>query len=252
VKNANPFDIERLRHKLSQIGDDESFLKLYASDIPEIPNKNTSVMWDHLNKTIPNKSSNPMAIDRAIMVSKYIKSGNVLDIGFGSGVLEKIIYSNHSSNVNLTGIDISEESVRNCKIRFPKWKFIRMDVNEVNKLNEKFDLVIMLEVLEHISPKFTFGTLSKIFKLLNKDGQLILSVPLNEGLEDMINSGTNPNAHVRVYSFEILRRELILSGFRVDRKVNLYAFHNLYKIKSLIAQILRKKPNNLIIFASKA
>jgi len=79
-------------------------------------------------------------------------------------------------------------------------------------------------------------------------------VPLNEGLEAMISKGKNPNAHVRIYTPELIKAELEINGFKILKVKKLFAFHNLYKLKTFIAKyLLRKKShyNNIIIFAQK-
>ncbi len=76
---------------------------------------------------------------------------------------------------------------------------------------------------------------------------------MNEGLEEMVKSGFNPNAHVRVYTKELIKAELEMVGFRVVKHRLLYAFHKNYWIKSLLTKLfgLNKKPNNIVLLAQK-
>jgi len=117
-----------------------------------------------------------------------------------------------------------------------------------------FDVVIVLEVLEHIPPSKTFLALTELKRVMKKGATLIVSVPLNEGLKEMVNKGINPNGHVRVYAPELIVAELKIARFKVKRKIFLFAFKEMYFIKKLLQKsILRKrwKPNNIIIFANK-
>lgn len=190
-----------------------------------------------------------MAFDRTIFVSKNIRKGRVLDIGMGPGNLENILFKKDN---DVVGIDISKKSIEIAKMRFPKFKYIVGDFLDI-KLNEseKFDYVTALEVLEHVSPSKIFVFLNKVKRILNPKGIFIVSVPLNEKLEEMLNSGENPNAHVRVYTQSIIKFELSISGFLVLKEKNLYAFQNNYYLKSILAKfsIFKKHPNNIIIIS---
>ena len=76
---------------------------------------------------------------------------------------------------------------------------------------------------------------------------------MNEGLVDLIEQGFNLNAHVRIYTKELIEAELKISGFKILKYKFLYAFHELYKLKSFINRIFKinKTPNNLVILAQK-
>jgi hypothetical protein len=88
---------------------------------------------------------------------------------------------------------------------------------------------------------------------LKSGGRLIISVPLNEGLEEMLLVGHNPNAHTRIYSPDLIKSELIISGFTVKSEKYIYAFRRQYYLKSLIANFIPgiKKPNGIIVSAIK-
>jgi 2-polyprenyl-3-methyl-5-hydroxy-6-metoxy-1,4-benzoquinol methylase len=214
-------------------------------------------LWDKLNKeTNYTKLNNPMAWDRLNLVTKWIKQSKfivkVLNIGFGPANLEKLIL-NQSNNYIWLGIDISNESVINANKLFRNASFKRQEINNIKGKNNYFNLILALEVLEHISPSKIFAELKKIHTLLNTNGILIISVPLNEDLESMLEKGVNPNAHVRIYTPKLIEAELKLSGFEIIRTKKLYAFNDNYFIKSIISNIFGfRKPNNIILEAVKS
>lgn len=100
------------------------------------------------------------------------KQINILDVGGGSGWLADIIKKIHP-NVNISQIvDID----KNAKIIAQKngHKFFHGPIEKFNT-EHKFDLVLMLNLIEHISnPK---ETLIKIEKLLNSNGVIIIKTP---------------------------------------------------------------------------
>ncbi len=120
--------------------------------------------------------------------------------------------------------------------------------------SDHFDYAIAIEVLEHIPPCNTLQALSEIKRVMKPGGYLIASVPLNEGLEEMITRGENPNAHVRVYTPDLIEGELRIAGFTIQDEKQLIAFHKWYGVKTILAKyvMFRKfKPNNIIILAQK-
>jgi hypothetical protein len=63
----------------------------------------------------------------------------------------------------------------------------------------------------------------------------------------------NPNAHLRVYTEELINAELKIAGFKVKKIIPLYAFGRFYGVKKVLARILwwKWKPNDLVILAVK-
>ncbi len=257
-KKLTPFDVERTRANLAQRLEFDELRKMYTTVYPQIPDQNSPNLWNVLNlNEKPLITSNPMEDERLKIVTHFIKGANlqILNIGFGSGNLEQTYFSNHTDkNIHWYGIDISEKSVDKVQHDYPKGKFSVGNILNLKFPKDHFDYVTSLEVLEHIPPSHIMNALSEVFQILKQGGFFILSVPLNEGLEEMIARGENPNAHVRVYTPELIEAELRLAGFRILDENLLFAFHTLHNIKSFIAKysIIKKwKPNNIVILAQK-
>ena len=114
---------------------------------------------------------------RAERVDKFINKNNlkdknlkVLDIGTGLGIFP---YSMKKKGYSVTGIDPDKRSCshlrKNLKIRAIHGNFLKL------KIKKKFDLVTLNKVIEHIAnPKLM---LSKVKKILNKNGHLYIEVP---------------------------------------------------------------------------
>jgi len=255
MKYNSFFQLEQQRHRLAANLSLRELKKTYTNRFPEIKNINSAEMWDKLNH---NFLDNPMSLDRSKIVKDYIvgKNINVLNVGFGSGNLEKEYFKNKNQNnlnVRWNGIDISENSVSEIMKLYPFAKFKKGDGRELKFESNYFDYVIALEVLEHINPNETFRALMEFHRVLKVNGKLIVSVPLNEGLEEMILKGKNPNGHVRDYTKELITAELIIAGFNLVEYKFLFAFNKFYKFKTFLAKIFRTRwqPNNLILIAKK-
>jgi SAM-dependent methyltransferase len=257
-QKQTPFTIENQRAKLAKEKNFTELRKLYYKDYLEIPDMNTPRLWDELNIAHGSIArDNPMEKDRLAKVSYLIRGDKkrVLNAGFGSGSLEKIYFQMRPQNeTEWYGIDISPESVRNVSKAYPKGIFQIGNILDLKYPNEYFDCVLGIEILEHVTPSKTLKALKEVFRVLQPKGYFILSVPLNEGLEDMVLGGENPNAHVRTYTPDLIKAELQMTGFRICEEELLYAFHKHYRIKTLLAKtVLKKKfkPNDIILVARK-
>ncbi len=258
IETIDPFRLEEYRSQLALQHSLKLLEATYTKDSLTIPNGNTNKLWDDLNaKTheLLHEGKNPMADDRAKIVARNIEPNkSILDVGFGSACLEALLTE---KKVDLVGIDFSDDSVKTAKGQYHQWSFEVVDIIKPWKsklLDKKFDYIVSLEVLEHIPPYQIFQILNEFHKHLQKNGTLIVSVPLNEGLEQLVKEGINPNQHVRTYSPALIRAELEIAGFKTTKDYRLFAFSNMYWLKSFISNTLqkgRRKPNNIIIVAQK-
>lgn len=254
IKQA--IELEYLRHNLSQNKNFDQLVETYKSGRREIPDLNTSDMWSTINRKGITFKENPMAFDRINSVVSLVKGNNIkiLDIGFGQGLFEDLI-DKKIDKCDLWGIDMASATVSDIQRKYikRKWKFIEGNISETKLPREYFDLIVALEVLEHIQPRNIFKVLSKIYLALKQGGKFIVSVPLNEGLEAMLFCGKNPNAHTRIYTPDLIKSELIVSGLTPKYEKVLYAFNSQYYIKSLICKLIPgiRLPNNIVIEATK-
>jgi ubiquinone/menaquinone biosynthesis C-methylase UbiE len=253
-KIVQAFELEYLRNRLAQNRNVNDFINTYNKNNPEIANTNSGNKWDKLNVNI-DKSKNPMAFDRINSLKKYISGKNlkILNFGFGQGALESELYK-MKPLPSLIGIDISSKSVKKAQKKFKKWVFIVGGIERVKVYKNSFDYVVCSEVLEHISPRNTLATLRQFYKCLKPGGYLLVSVPLNEGLERLIENGFNPNSHTRIYTPDIIKMELKISGFNYLSSEFLFAFKKGYFFKKIIANFFINiffKPNVMIVFSQK-
>jgi ubiquinone/menaquinone biosynthesis C-methylase UbiE len=217
-------------------------------------NPNTPNLWNSLlfeeNRTL---LSSDVYKDKLKKVTAFLKGkkGKILDIGFGMGNLEKILISRDTS-LKLYGLDISDKAVNHIK------KLYRGDfrVGEAQHLpfqDSHIDIVVMLDVYEHIYEDSSKLVLSEVRRVLRKGGDFIISVPLNENLKWLNGSGKNHNRHVREFTHRSIKKEIESAGFEITKTELLYAFHNHYRLKSLVVRIFPKlkNPNLITVYALK-
>lgn len=145
------------------------------------------------------------------MIRKYLpeeKDLKILDIGCGSGLmlnaLEKI--------GKVYGLDSSQKAINFSSQNFNgiiKKGFLPHDIPYAN---ETFDIITVLDVLEHIEDDQT--SLNKMKDLLTNEGILIITVPANMHLwshHDYIHH------HFRRYTKDDLYKKIILSGLKIQK-----------------------------------
>lgn len=137
--------------------------------------------------------------------------GNVLDCGCGDG---RFSYELVKRGFNVTGIDISKRALAFAKIFVPSGKFFREDITNLSKEffernRKKFDLVLFVETLEHIHPKFHSKALKNIHGLLSDSGFLLLTVP-------SILQPLSPK-HYKHFSLEEITQLLADNGFVAEK-----------------------------------
>ncbi|MFA5300779.1 MAG: class I SAM-dependent methyltransferase, partial [Lutibacter sp.] len=227
----NPFRAEELRHRLAHNGDLSALKRTYTKNFAEIKDLNKKKFW---NKRIvidrPGLKHNPIYQDKMDIISRHLRTqkGKILDIGFGWGVLENKIADN--KNIQVSGIDISTEAVRYAKANL-KGKFKTSNIFDIPFEKNEFDIVVALDILEHIKPSKIFSAYKEIHRVLKKGGTFFVSIPINEGLEEMVKKGSNPVSHLRIYTPDIIQAELKLSGFEIVKTEFRFAFRKLYKLK---------------------
>lgn len=115
---------------------------------------------------------------------KFIKKGsNILDYGCGTGFLIPHLLK---LGANVTGLDFSDESINSVNARFGEAHAFKgaFGIEEVLKSGKKFDVIFLIEVIEHLDDKALNESLANIKKMLSNDGILIVTTPNDETLDE--------------------------------------------------------------------
>ncbi|MEF9991454.1 MAG: methyltransferase domain-containing protein [Romboutsia sp.] len=139
--------------------------------------------------------------------SKHV---NILEIGCACGAtLLKL--QNIYKDSSLYGMDISKESIAIAKyIDDVKAEQADIESEDVSFEENKFDLIVLLDVLEHL--RDPWAVLKKLKKSLKEDGQIIISLPnimhisiinnLIQGRWDYKESGILDATHLRFFTLK--------------------------------------------------
>ena len=165
--------------------------------------------------------------------------GDILEVGSGLGTFsKKIIRDFPNSKITLT--EISEKYINDLKKNETKnisvFKLNLNDKNDYEKIGfEKFNSIIAINVLEHVENDEY--ALQMLYKLLKKDGKLIIFVPCYKFLFNVIDSSIG---HFRRYTKNELEKKLKETGFK---NLKIFNFNVIGIIGWYLNGNLRKNPN---------
>lgn len=104
------------------------------------------------------------------------KDISILDIGCGTGQLLKVLET--KGYTNLTGVELDKGQYEAAKEYIPKAKLFNDDLlNFFKKSTEKFDMILMIDVIEHMSKNEVVEILSQIREHLKPGGTFIIRTP---------------------------------------------------------------------------
>jgi len=134
-------------------------------------------------------------------ILKLIKSRNfesLLDVGCGDG---KMIFelAKFLPDKKFTGVDLSERAILFARA-FNYENKAEFYCGDVSVVSGGFDIITMIEVLEHVPENEIKTLVSDVYEKLNENGLLVVSVP----------SDNFPvqSKHYRHYNLELLKKQL--------------------------------------------
>lgn len=99
----------------------------------------------------------------------------ILDLGCGIGGILNFLKQRGCKNI--LGVDNSVEQVEICR-KFVTDKVVKADLFDFLSSNsKKYDIIIMLDILEHIHKNRVVELLQLVYKTLNINGKLIIRTP---------------------------------------------------------------------------
>lgn len=149
------------------------------------------------------------------LIDKYnnLENPKILDIGCGTGRnIEEL-----ADLGQIYGLDNSREALRFCKKRGLK-NLIFGSAEKTNLPNNSFDIITLLDVLEHTDDD---KTLKEIHRILKKNSLLIITVPAFNWLWSQWDIVLH---HKRRYTRESLTTILERNNYRIRKISYMYSF----------------------------
>lgn len=122
--------------------------------------------------------------DRHRFLMKYLlksgmkRSDSILEIGCGVATVTNML-ANWLTKGKIMGVDISPETIAMVSHRFKDQKNMRFMVTDMTdfKSDEKFDIILFPDVLEHIPAEAHDNIFKTISTLLKPDGKVLINIP---------------------------------------------------------------------------
>jgi 2-polyprenyl-3-methyl-5-hydroxy-6-metoxy-1,4-benzoquinol methylase len=155
-------------HDLRQIiqDDDYSFPYHYVPQFREEYTHTYSWPWG-----IYYASAMEFVLDRLALLNPEA----IADVGTGDGRMVREINIT-LPNKKVIGFDYSERAIQLAKALNPTLEFYQADITK-NTITERFDVITLIEVFEHIPLESANDFAKSIRRLLVNDGHLIVTVP---------------------------------------------------------------------------
>jgi 2-polyprenyl-3-methyl-5-hydroxy-6-metoxy-1,4-benzoquinol methylase len=144
---------------------------------------------------------------------------SVLDVGCGDGCFLGMLGQEIERRV---GIDLSERAIRFARAFHPE---VEYRCEDLQHLEEAFDVVTAIEVLEHIRDDKISGFAQALFERVHRDGRLIVSVPTTVVPVN--------RKHYRHYTVDLLQDQMRGARFKLIKA------DYIYRNNLLFEQVLR-------------
>jgi len=159
----------------------------------------------------------------------------ILDFGCGDGRLIRELLKRYT-DLQIIGLDISERAIAFANAFYLGDKRVKLcrNISEIDPKWLPVDVVVAVEVLEHIPPHLLTETIDAIASVLRPDGAFIVSVPT-------INVKTNPK-HYQHFSLHSLLAYM-------DGKFELIEHHYIHRV-GLFDRLIRRAVCNRLFVAN--
>lgn len=179
---------------------------------------NSSYLYNDSNQGY----SHSYIVPTVIKILKDFKNLRILELGCGNGYFCNVLTE---MGHKVVGVDVSGTGIEIANKSFPGIRFIKSDVYDLltNPIldGESFDVVIAIEVIEHLRYPREFIKVAK--KYLKREGLLLISTPYHGYLKNLAISLLNKwdnhfsvswdVGHIKFFSVSTLRKMLVREGF---------------------------------------
>lgn len=183
--SVNESELDKFRKISSQWWDPDGELKALHDINPARINYILHIIRNHFQigfSKLPQKYSASNQDDNTDALSTSLKNLKLLDVGCGGGIATIALYK--AGMHNITALDAASENIEVAKLYASQHRYNINYVNDVaENLTETYDIVICLEVLEHVDNLDSF--IVTLSNLVNKGGLLIMST-INRNLKSYL------------------------------------------------------------------
>jgi len=142
------------------------------------------------------------------------KDSRILELGCGCGMNISALMRNGYENVS--GVDISSEQINCAKSKLGVESVIVADAFKYLESNtEKYDVVLLIDILEHFDAEATVSFLKLVRSVLAKNGRVIIQTPC--AFSAFMPNYFRDITHKRAYTPQSMTQTLLMSGYKQFR-----------------------------------
>jgi SAM-dependent methyltransferase len=146
-------------------------------------------------------------ISRALLVGRM--SGQVLDAGCGTGGYLRWLLDN-GAFTGAAGVDVASAAIELARQRVPEAELHVAPLSALPLVNERFDLVVTNDVLQHVDDSEIDASMAEVRRVLRPGGTLLARTNGSHRLR-------RERSDWRAYDAATLRRQFEEGGFAVER-----------------------------------
>jgi len=149
------------------------------------------------------------------------KTSTILDLGCGYGSF--LFFLQSKKYINVTGVDISAQEIFICKRLFSSYTFVQEDILDfVAHTSQRFDVVYLSHVIEHIKKEDLFVFLEGVKRILNDQGIFVIVAPNSAAYFNAAANRYGDLTHEIGFTELSLRQVLTVSGYNKIEAKNFY------------------------------
>jgi len=239
----------QIRKKIKNINNMKNKFKYHNV---EWDGKKVDRMWNYFTKVQKNQSkwfSELMSsgiINYSNKVLKPNKNVKILDYGAGKGFLIDHLIAKKFSNSDVG--EFSKEGLNALNTKFNNSSVKCFDLSETPSgiVDESYDLVFLIEVVEHLDDHYLNKTVEECYRILKPGGSIIVTTPFNEDLE--ANNVCCPDCgaifhrvqHVRSWTFKSIAKEMKPFKPTHIHNTNFFIYKSDLSIKRKISNLIKR------------
>ncbi len=140
----------------------------------------------------------------------------VLDLACGPGNVLLYLY-NKQNDLNLSGIDLSEEMIRLARSNVPKARFEVADCRNLKHIESRYNAIVCSFLLPYLSERETELLLSEVSRLLAPNGIFYIGfISDRDNHSEMVTSSKGHHLRLNYYSSDFVSQVLLANKITIE------------------------------------